>query len=729
MKQLTKSLSFSLLCGALVTVFSLLLGFAIALGDGADLTYRTLDYDVQVEPDGDLRIVETVDIRLDKREDGDDNVKPWKQLYQQYTLRSSNLTNITDVSVRDLATGEEYARGEPGSPSGVPDAQWNSEHANRWYLADVSYGDSSPMPYDPATDGLEPDGHDSRTVELGWNIPVTERADSMRFRIAMTWEGVSTEYEDVVKFQWEPFGASNRTPIGMVHARVRFPEGVGESDSWAWLHYAGDAVTTRTADGLDFTARNVPVGEYLDLVAMFDDRYAHGVTRHDDVAMKQWTIDDETRQEREWRDKERRRAIVRLVVWGAFALAGLLLSFFAVRGAIRSVRRARYDGPIEYWREPPRMSPGAAACLYDVVVDGRHGALFDRQMAASIMSLATKGAVAVYPGEASLYRGIDMSRADSASLAAMLAANAGADAKALSKTSTIVLLPRALAPHHEELNLCASEELALGLLVEAYERIHCPVFDVKQMGKAFKNWSSGHLKVEGFTKACQAELDALHATEKVGVAAHVCGLLDITLGVIGAILFMGVYRNLALGLCVGAPMILLGLFAVFYAKDTGITPAGQEYAGEVRGLARYLEDFSMFDERDVLDLTLWGRYLVYATAFGISDKVMAQLRAAYPQLGDPTWLDDNVGRTSSLLYWSTRPSTIIGGAVGGFAGAGLSGGFGDLGSQLSAGFSSIGATIQAAAPSSSGGGSGGSFSGGSFGGSGGGSGGGSFGGR
>ena len=39
--------------------------------------------------------------------------------------------------------------------------------------------------------------------------------------------------------------------------------------------------------------------------------------------------------------------------------------------------------------------------------------------------------------------------------------------------------------------------------------------------------------------------------------------------------------------------------------------------GNVAGLKRYLTDFSDFTDRGVLDMTLWGRYMVYATAFGI----------------------------------------------------------------------------------------------------------------
>ena len=271
----------------------------------------------------------------------------------------------------------------------------------------------------------------------------------------------------------------------------------------------------------------------------------------------------------------------------------------------------------------------------------------------------------------------------------------------------------------------------LRLLTEAYTRLHSPVFDLKQMSAAFKKWTDGHKEVDKFTTACARELDELHATRSVGVAARACGIFAMLLGVFSALYFLIVNSNLALALCISAPMTIIGSGALVMSRTTGITEQGQEYAGQVQGLARYLEDFSEFSDRGVLDVALWGRYLVYATAFGISKKAMEQLHAAYPELSDAAWLDDHASGSSSLLYWSTRPSTIIGASGTGFVGGtigGFAGGFGDLGTQLSSGFASVGATITAAAPSSSGG-SGGSFSGGGFGGSGGGSGGGSFGGR
>ena len=66
-----------------------------------------------------------------------------------------------------------------------------------------------------------------------------------------------------------------------------------------------------------------------------------------------------------------------------------------------------------------------------------------------------------------------------------------------------------------------------------------------------------------------------------------------------------------------------------------------------------MQGFSNFKYRGVADLTLWDWYMVYAAAFGISDRVMRGLAMAYPQVSDPEWLDANASDT--VFYWNYRP--------------------------------------------------------------------------
>ena len=724
--------SFGIAIVATIGVVAAIL-LAIALDDGgADLSYKTLDYDVQVQSNGDLKITQHIDMKLADRSD-DDGDHPWKQLYQQYTLKESNLANITDISVRNATTGETYQQGDIAIPSSYSTDEWNREHAGQWYIADVSQGGSNPQPFDPAKDGLVSDNTDDRSkkIEIGWNIPATTSASSLKFDVTMTMQGVTTAYQDVATFQWEPLGVSNQIPIGKVTGTVTFPDGITADNSWAWLHTERTSTTERGDKGsLQFTVHDVRAGDYVDVVAMFDVGATSGVARTRDTTIKNGIMEREAQQEQQWRDQQRTKARIRLITWIAIAVAGLILCVIAVVLALRSFDRSQYHGDIEYWRDEPEMSPASAAELL-YIVDNKHSkTLSSRKMSASVLSLASRGAIAIYPGPAAMYRGIDMSRSRNPDIAQLIS-NDPARARDAGKTSTIVILP-VVFDNPQSLALSQSERTALDLLVKASERIGSPVFDLKQMDKNFSDWSKGYKYQEKFTNACSSEFSMLGATSACGGGAFAAGICAAILAFL-SIVYFGVIGNLALVVLISVPMMFASVFALSYLKLKGLNDNGQRLAGQVVGLKRYMEDFSDFRDRGVADLTLWGRYMVYATAFGISEKAMKQLLKAYPQLADPNWLDANA--SDSLLYWSYR-SWYFNHHYAGPASFDTnsmdfspSANFGDIGAQLESGFADIQSTIAAASPSSSYSGSGGSFSGGGFGGSSGGSGGGSFGGR
>lgn len=704
-----------------------------------DLSYRTLDYDVMVLKNGDLKVTQHIDMKLNDR--GFD----WKQMYQQYTLKANNLTNISDISVKDVTNNETYIQGRFVNPNDVTD--WNAEHAGQWYIADVSVL-RDPQPFNPETDGLKADSSSDKTLEIGWNIPETASADSLKFDVSMTMHGVSTAYDDVVSFQWEPFGTTNQIPIGKVTGKVTFPDGVTKKNSWAWLHTKNTSTAKRGKNGsLLFSADDVRAGDYLDVVAMFDVSKSQGVERKISGNHKQELIDSETQKEEEWRDKQHDQAVKRVTGWAVSALIGLAFIMGSLYLGITSFRKSQYKGDVEYYRDLPYMSPAAAARMNDVMSASssilgsgkiKNGdKLVNRQMSSTVMSLASKGAIAIYPGPAKLYDGNDLTTTNAASVAGRLGSDA-ATARKMKKTSTIVIMPVA-RNDIGSLLLSSSEHAALDILLKASSRLRdTQVFDLKQMNKAFKHYKKGYKLLQDFDTACSTEFDNLRAVDSSR------GFLNNLVGILGLVFafYKGVQYaergEIAVTMSICVPVVLACAFALVYGKYHALTDNGQKYGGQVAGLKRYLLDFSDFSDRGVLDMTLWGRYMVYATAFGISDKVMAQLTKAYPEVADPQWLDEHAA--SSYMYMPLHSSSVMGASTGAAVGASVaaasvfSANYGDFGAQLSSSFADVRNTISMAAPSSGGsgfggGGSGGSFSGGGFDGGGGGSGGGSFGGR
>ena len=433
--------------------------------------------------------------------------------------------------------------------------------------------------------------------------------------------------------------------------------------------------------------------------------------------------------------------------WAVSALIGLAFIMGSLYLGITSFRKSQYKGDVEYYRDLPYMSPAAAARMNDVMSASssilgsgkikKGDKLVNRQMSSTVMSLASKGAIAIYPGPAKLYDGIDLTTTNAASVAGRLGSDA-ATARKMKKTSTIVIMPVA-RNDIGSLLLSSSEHAALDILLKASSRLRdTEVFDLKQMNKAFKHYKKGYKLLQDLDTACSTEFDNLRAVDSSR------GFLNNLVGILGLVFafYKGVQYaergEIAVTMSICVPVVLACAFALVYGKYHALTDNGQKYGGQVAGLKRYLLDFSDFSDRGVLDMTLWGRYMVYATAFGISDKVMAQLTKAYPEVADPQWLDEHAA--SSYMYMPLHSSSVMGASTGAAVGASVaaasvfSANYGDFGAQLSSSFADVRNTISMAAPSSGGsgfggGGSGGSFSGGGFDGGGGGSGGGSFGGR
>ena len=57
----------------------------------------------------------------------------------------------------------------------------------------------------------------------------------------------------------------------------------------------------------------------------------------------------------------------------------------------------------------------------------------------------------------------------------------------------------------------------------------------------------------------------------------------------------------------------------------------QEELLHLMGLKKFLEEFTLIKERGLVEVSLWNEYLVYATMFGISEKVMKDLKETCPE--------------------------------------------------------------------------------------------------
>ena len=80
---------------------------------------------------------------------------------------------------------------------------------------------------------------------------------------------------------------------------------------------------------------------------------------------------------------------------------------------------------------------------------------------------------------------------------------------------------------------------------------------------------------------------------------------------------------------------------------------------EVFGLRKFLKEFTLLDERELKEVKLWKDYMVYATLFGIADKVIKEMKQVNPEYFNmdqvANQMADNM--TLPLIYSTLHHST------------------------------------------------------------------------
>ncbi|MBO6119596.1 MAG: DUF2207 domain-containing protein [Lachnospiraceae bacterium] len=136
---------------------------------------------------------------------------------------------------------------------------------------------------------------------------------------------------------------------------------------------------------------------------------------------------------------------------------------------------------------------------------------------------------------------------------------------------------------------------------------------------------------------------------------------------------------------------------IFGTKLKDLTDKGKSELSEVYGLRKFLDEFTLINERSITEGVIWEDLMVYATLFGIAKKVLSELKKIYPdrlleieKMSNTYYVSDiyfrslyyytlsarraaNVARAASMAAQGLGGASSIGGG-GGFSGGGSGGG-------------------------------------------------------
>ena len=162
-------------------------------------------------------------------------------------------------------------------------------------------------------------------------------------------------------------------------------------------------------------------------------------------------------------------------------------------------------------------------------------------------------------------------------------------------------------------------------------------------------------------------------------------------GILAILLLNLISYNTRIGLAFGSYFII-GIACIVCAiilrirsrKYILLTQLGVEEYEKWRGLYDFLNSDTLISERTFVELPIWEKYLVYATAFGLSEKIIKAISINCPEsvqsemLSNPCYRTRTFHHSSSRSFHSaTRSASRTARSGGGFGGgSGGGGGFG-----------------------------------------------------
>ena len=406
------------------------------------------------------------------------------------------------------------------------------------------------------------------------------------FYIEYTVTDVVVVHNDVAELAWNTLGDGYRENIGDYEVKVILPG--SDSDYRVWLHGPLNGEIERTnnkeATGtFNFLGAYNPVSVRLifnkDLVP--NATKVSGLTAKSAIIDYQTELSDEANAERERIQRQNMILIIASSVWALIAIS------LAVGVYLREKNMKKTAFNMEYFRDfPASYGPEVLEYLIDKNVT-------EKSLSATILNLIYKKVLKVEV--------IDRKLKDDYKL---------------------------VLQEYDEASLTETEKIALNLIInEVGNSKEVVLSTIKKHCSTLSNAN----------RVMDLYNDFIKTSKNLGKSelffAKTPGLVAFTVifSLLGLVLtFISFALDLSwLGIIIIILMIALIIFVItrkFYTKK------GAEHYAKWMAHKKFLEDFSRFNEKELPEVTLWDKYLVYAVVLDCADKLSKEMELKMPNM-------------------------------------------------------------------------------------------------
>ena len=562
----------------------LIIGNVKSMASG-DLFLNQLNFDAKINYDGSMDVVETWNIDIEET----------NTLYKTFKTDSTKYSGITNVQVSDITNGTQK-----------------------------SFKEINTLMYHVTKDCYYGMKNDDGDFEIAWGVGLDNSSATRKYQISYTVEDAVEKYSDYAQLYWQFVGEDFEISSSKITGTITLPTDAKNKDQikvWGHTEDLNGEIYAREQNKIIFEVNNFRAGRYVEVRTLFPTDMIISSTRGDE---SKTILDEVVEEETIWANEANsRRAMKNFINWAiviAIDIALIFLCLLFIKNMIKNMKRLKNlkkfipTEDILYFREMPRenSTPAEAIYMYKKIKSELQSNDLGKMFSATLLDLKLKKVIDFQVMK---------------------------DQKA-KEVITIKILDKAASGNLEN----KDEKAILDFLLGAFTVNNKEEITVKELQAYIKNHSSKILALQSDIKeGTKAELRKNNLMDKAEeekyqkvTGALIGYIVALVFTITGGFILFGILENIYLLIGV-IPFILLSIInlilkSVELSRINVFTQEGVNESEKWKGLKKYMEEFSMLDKREVPEIEIWEKFLVYATAFGIADKVLKQLKIVYPDI-------------------------------------------------------------------------------------------------
>ena len=607
----------------------------------SNLHLKELAFDASINTDGSMNVTETWDIEIEET----------NTLFKTFKTDMSKYSDITNVQVSEITSGS--AR---------------------------NFTKINTLMYHVTKDSYYGMINDDGNFEIAWGVGLDDSSATKKYQISYTVEDAVAKYNDYAELYWQFVGSDFEINADKITGTITLPSQAPSKDEikvWGHTEDLNGEIYVTDLDKISFELDGFNSGRYVEIRTLFPTSMIVSTSRTHDADILEYVIDEETEWTNEANARRARKDATNFLITLVVVIVCVLLSVFSILRAIKQANKfkgkTKYKPTqeLEYYRDLPRENATPAQSLY-VYFETKSGIAdndIGKVVSATLLNLNLKKHLEFQVEKEKNKEKITMKILN-------------ADTKDLSADEKVVFefLQKACKDNNE-------------ITVKEFEKYikRTSTTDIL----ALKTNINGQTKRELIKQQIyDAEQEKVYKDQSSQTTIYALIIFFAIFAIAFTSEFLNVFGYIGIFGLIVCQVIAIVINSRTLKKINVYTQKGIDEREMWRGLKKYMEDFSMLDKREVPEIAIWEHFLVFATAFGIADKVLKQLKVVYPNIEN----DLNVNTYTCMYFMmntnfsssfsnaiSTSMSsayTSASGGGGGFSGGGGGGRWPEVGEEV-----------------------------------------------